>query len=181
MTKFIVVFLPNIIRDGNVGDVISLLESLKLRVIEAYKFQMDDVCFVKTDEYLRILHHIERIYSPGLQAKKIDELKKQVVNGNLFSLRFESPIITSIEDLIFMMRSQTRINPYYLMLFEEMDWIVRFKKASELTEAFFYYVDALLFVDCSINEFNFLTRRLGAGIYDNLRFLSCSVFKSQSV
>ena len=32
MTKFIVVFLPNIIRDGNVGDVISLLESLKLIV-----------------------------------------------------------------------------------------------------------------------------------------------------
>jgi hypothetical protein len=119
MTKFIVVFLPSIIRDGNVGDVISLLESLKLRVVESYRFQMDVDNLVKTDEFLRILHHIERIYSPSAQTKKTEELKMLVKNGNLFSLRFESPIVTSIEDLIFMVRSQTRINPYYLMFFEE--------------------------------------------------------------
>jgi hypothetical protein len=36
------------------------------------------------------------------------------------------------------------------------------EKASGVSGAFFY-IDAF-FVDCSINEFNFLTRRFGAGI-----------------
>lgn len=164
MTKFIVVFLPNIIRDGNVGDVISLLESLKLRVIESYKFQMDVSSFEKTDEYLRVSHHIERIYSPSIQSKKIEELKKQVESGKLFSLRFESSIVASIEDLVFMMRSQTRINPYYLMIFEQTNWTIRFFKKPQDYLRLFYYIDALVFVDCSIKEFNFLTRRFGAGI-----------------
>lgn len=119
MTKFIVVFLPNIIRDGNVGDVISLLESLKLRLIKSFRFQMDAEKFERTNECLRIVHQIERLYLPEMQTKKIEKFKALVNNGNLFSLMFESSIVVSIDDLIFMMRSQTRINPYYLMFFKE--------------------------------------------------------------
>jgi hypothetical protein len=36
-----------------------------------------------------------------------------------------------------MMRSQTRINPYYLMIFEQTNWTIRFLKNLRITWGFF--------------------------------------------
>ena len=119
MNNFIVIFLPKIAECRKIGEGISLLECINLRLIEAYRFQMDPEKFEKTNEYLRLAHHHKEIFHPDEANRRNEELKEQIKNGKLTAFKFNSEIVETLNNLLFMMKSQTRISPYDMMIFKE--------------------------------------------------------------
>lgn len=119
MSRFVVIFMPETVKSGNVGEVISILESLDLRVVESYRFHIKSEILEKMDEYLRITNCWHRSYYNEEFSRRCRELKLLASEGNLFALKFDSQIVHSLENLRFMMSSQTKLHPCSWMIFKE--------------------------------------------------------------
>ena len=119
MTKFVIVFLPDTCRSRNVGEIISLLESLYLNVSESMKFQMEPESLEKLDEYKRITRYWEENFFIDEANKRISMLKELAKEGNLFAIKFNSPIIHSKDKLQLSLCAKAEIRPCCWMILTE--------------------------------------------------------------
>ena len=119
MTKFIIVFTPETCDSRRVGEVVSLLESLYLKVTEPMKFQMEPEALEKLDEYKRITKYWESNYCVDEAKKRISRLKKSAKGGNLFAIKFDSPVILSKDKLLLSVCSQFTVRPCCGMILTE--------------------------------------------------------------
>jgi hypothetical protein len=119
MTKFVVIFLPDTCRSRCVGEVVSLLESLYLNVSESMKFHMEPEALEKLDEYERIISYWKENYCVDQVNKNITTLKEFAKEGNLFAIKFDSPIIHSKDKLQLCLYKKAEIRPCCWMILTE--------------------------------------------------------------
>ena len=121
MESFVVVFLPETLKNGKLGTAISMLESMELCAKEPVMVRVDPVVFGKTAEFKRVAQFWKEKYQPEVEKKYVDDLLLKAGEGSLMGLRFVSNNLFAgdVEYVFTKLQSQTKVRLDAMLVFTD--------------------------------------------------------------